>query len=227
MPEEQSSEDPLAPIRLVRTDRMSDSIYIRAGKRSFDLLLSILLVLLLLPFLLLFTFAIAITSRGPVILCQQRIGLCGKPFGFLKFRSMRLTMKMMDIDQHAAGLARHGMLLKPDNDPRVTRVGRFLRKHSLDELPQLINIIKGEMSFVGPRPLLPFMVEPYPEENRARSTVLPGLTGFWQIYARSESNSLLQMIDYDRQYIESISLRTDLRVLMATLPNILSGKGAK
>lgn len=132
-----------------------------------------------------------------------------------------------EVDQRAAELALTGILLKPENDPRVTQVGRFLRRHSLDELPQLVNIIKGEMSLVGPRPLLPFMVEPHPLENRLRSSVLPGLTGYWQIYARSESNSLPQMIEHDLKYIESISLWTDLRVLAATLPRIVSGDGAK
>ncbi len=203
------------------------TFYRRTGKWLLDFTLASLLLVALLPFFLLIAAAIALTSRGRVILVQPRIGQDGHRFGFLKFRTMTTGQRASEVDQRAAELALTGILLKPENDPRVTLVGRFLRRHSLDELPQLINIIKGEMSLVGPRPLLPFMVEPHPQENRLRTSVLPGLTGYWQIYARSESNSLPQMIEHDMKYIESISLWTDLRVLAATLPRIVTGDGAK
>jgi len=121
----------------------------------------------------------------------------------------------------------NGILHKIENDPRITPVGFLLRKFSLDELPQLINVIRGEMSLVGPRPLIPSMVQQYPSENALRTKIRPGITGLWQIKARSESSSVLQMIVYDREYIANSSLTTDLKILALTVPAVLTGRGAK
>jgi exopolysaccharide production protein ExoY len=115
------------------------------------------------------------------------------------------------------------VLLKFPDDPRVTKWGGVLRKSSLDELPQFWNILKGDMSFVGPRPLLPFMVEPYPVESKLRGVVRPGLTGLWQIRARKYNNSLESMIRHDLEYIDRVRFRTDLFIIVKTVPAILSG----
>ena len=206
--------------------KRTPSIYCCYGKRLLDITLSFFLIVLLLPLILVIAVSIALTSRGGILIIQPRIGFKSHTFAFWKFRTMYVEQNDV-IAEHAIQLAERGILLKIKQDPRVTPFGGFLRKYSLDELPQLINILRGDMSFVGPRPLLPFMVEPYPVENRSRAVVRPGLTGLWQVQARNLSNSVLQMITYDLDYIRKISLAKDLKILMLTIPAILSGKGAK
>jgi exopolysaccharide production protein ExoY len=119
-----------------------------------------------------------------------------------------------------------GLLFKTRNDPRVTRVGALLRKTSIDELPQLLNVVRGEMSVVGPRPLVPHMLDPFPELRRIRSQVRPGITGLWQVSARHLNTSALQMAPYDLEYIKKFSLWLDLRILLKTPAAVLLAKGA-
>lgn len=203
----------------------SPTLYHRFGKRLFDLFFAGSAILFLLPLCLIIALAVKCSSEGPILIVQERIGKNGKKFSFLKFRSMYVENSVLRSE--AQLLAQQGMLLKIDNDPRVTPVGFWLRKTSLDELPQLLNVLRGDMSLVGPRPLLPFMVEQHQHENLVRSQVLPGLTGYWQIKARSESSSILQMITYDVSYIEQCSFKTDLQILLHTIPTVVRGEGAK
>lgn len=200
--------------------------YARRGKRSLDIIISLIGIILISPIFFFAGIAIALTSRGPIILRQQRVGKDGELFTMMKFRTMR-NIADNALKEHVNTLAASGVLYKVDRDPRLTKVGVFIRRYSIDELPQLFNILKGDMSLVGPRPLLPFMVAPHPSENRLRTIVLPGLTGLWQISARGESNSVLQMIHYDIEYQKDISCRNDLRILLRTIPNTLKGTGVK
>jgi lipopolysaccharide/colanic/teichoic acid biosynthesis glycosyltransferase len=197
------------------------------GKRALDLVASILLVILFCPLFLVTTILIVCTSRGPILFRQQRVGKEGIPFTMFKFRTMKRVASEDSITRHARDLASRGVLFKIDSDPRITRVGMLLRRLSLDELPQFFNVIKGEMSLVGPRPLILFMVAPYPEENRQRNAIVPGLTGLWQISARGESSSVLQMIEYDVAYRKKLSFHYDLRILAKTIPIVIRGTGVK
>ncbi|HEY3874117.1 MAG TPA: sugar transferase [Candidatus Kapabacteria bacterium] len=201
--------------------------YARYGKRTIDIIFALYFMLFLSPLLLLTALSIFLTSRGPILLRQPRVGKDGKLFKMIKFRTMRHHRPDNPLAHHANLLASSGVLFKVDRDPRVTGLGALLRRFSIDELPQLLNILKGQMSVIGPRPLLPFMVAPYPQENILRSKVLPGLTGLWQISARGESSSVLQMIDYDVRYQAHISFRNDLRILLRTIPAVVKGTGVK
>jgi lipopolysaccharide/colanic/teichoic acid biosynthesis glycosyltransferase len=201
-------------------------MYSSIVKRLLDLVLSTSMLIALAPLMLLIALTIRLTSRGPAILLQSRIGKDGRPFGMMKYRSMYLQPN----DERAAlaeKLKQRGILLKAARDNRVTSIGWVLRKLSLDELPQLINILKGEMSLVGPRPLLQFMVAHYPYESALRAQVRPGLTGLWQVSARSECTSLMQMIDYDMCYVENLTWKMDLAIIARTIPVVLSTRGAK
>jgi exopolysaccharide production protein ExoY len=192
-------------------------------KPLLDLSLAMILLIILLPLIIIISLGIALTSRGKIVLAQPRMGLGGIPFDCLKFR----TMYEGNSKRFVKEVDENGTLHKIENDPRVTPIGFLLRKFSLDELPQLINVLRGEMSLVGPRPLIPSMVQPYPSENALRTKIRPGITGLWQIKARSESSSVLQMIVYDREYIANSSLTTDLKILALTVPAVLTGRGAK
>jgi lipopolysaccharide/colanic/teichoic acid biosynthesis glycosyltransferase len=191
-------------------------------KRVFDLLVGTLALLVLLPVFAVVALAIRFDTRGPALFRQQRIGRGARPFTMLKFR----TMVAGASDQRAgvAHLNRHAAvdprMFKAVNDPRVTRVGRVLRRMSFDELPQLINVVRGEMSLVGPRPLVP-------EEDvfvtgwaRARSDVLPGITGAWQVNGASDL-TFSEMIELDYDYVASLSLRRDLQLIFRTLPALV------
>jgi lipopolysaccharide/colanic/teichoic acid biosynthesis glycosyltransferase len=168
--------------------------------------------------------AIKLDSRGPLIHVQERVGLNGRRFRFYKFRSM-----YVDAESRLQSLLEHneatGPVFKMRNDPRVTRVGAILRRSSLDELPQLINILNGEMSLVGPRPPLPREVEQYRISDYVRLAVKPGLTCLWQISGRS-SCSFDQWMELDREYIRNVSLTLDLTILARTVWAVLSCRGA-
>ena len=203
-------------------------------KRVAETILSIVLLILMAPLFLLLTLAIRWDSPGPALFRQTRIGKRGKSFTFYKFRTM-----FHDIDRsgHQAFLKAYvnGELAsgtngqnvyKPIQANQITRVGRILRKTSLDELPQLFNIIKGEMSFIGPRPNVPTEVEAYQEWHRKRLEVLPGITGLAQINGRSMI-AFDQIVQYDIEYVENAGLLMDLKVLWCTIPAVLLGNGAK
>ena len=193
-------------------------------KRTSDLVLTSFAVVALSPVLLAVAVAIKLDSAGPIFYRQQRVGKDGRRFWMLKFRSMCL-----DADARLAELrARNeasGPLFKMRQDPRVTRVGRFIRRWSLDELPQLFNVLRGEMSLVGPRPPLPSEVEQYEDWQHGRLRAVPGLTGLWQVSGRSEV-PFHDMVRLDLHYIRNWSLGLDLEILMRTIPAVLTNRGA-
>jgi len=193
-------------------------------KRALDLTLALLALLLLAPLLLAVALAIKLTSHGPVLYASERVGLGQRRFHCLKFRTMYADADVRQVDLEAMNEA-DGAIFKIRDDPRITPIGRFLRKTSLDEMPQLINVIRGEMSLVGPRPL-PMRDNDLMEDwHKHRHVVLPGLTGLWQISGRSEL-SFDQMIELDLRYIENWSLRSDLAIMGRTIGVILFGRGA-
>jgi len=195
-----------------------------AVKRGMDLLLGGVLLLLAAPVMLMAAAAVKLTSRGPVLFRQQRAGLGGRPFVMYKFRTMYEGAEE-DRAFLAAANEKSGPVFKMSDDPRLTPVGRLLRRTSIDELPQLVNVLAGQMSLVGPRPLwLPEALE-VRGEARARTSVKPGLTCLWQISGRSEL-SYRQWVDLDLYYIRRRGLLLDLLILVQTVPAVLSCRGA-
>jgi lipopolysaccharide/colanic/teichoic acid biosynthesis glycosyltransferase len=193
-------------------------------KRATDIALSLCLLLLTLPILLITALAVGISSRGSVFYVQERVGRGSGRFRMVKFRSM-----FADADERLPELSeqnqKSGPIFKLDNDPRVTRVGRVIRKLSIDELPQLLNVLRGDMSMVGPRPPLPREVDEYRPTDRQRLTVTPGLTCIWQVSGRSELD-FDEWMAMDLEYIDSWSLVLDLRLMLRTVPAILIARGA-
>lgn len=193
-------------------------------KRSLDVLLTLLILLAIWPAFVVICASIAMTSPGPVFFVQTRVGRDGRTFGMIKFRSM-----FQDAEQRRAEIEklsdREGLCVKVKDDPRVTRVGRILRRWSLDELPQLINVLKGEMSLVGPRPALLNEVAAYPEHAHRRHNVLPGITGPWQVSGRADIG-FDEMIALDLDYVRRVSVMTDVMILLRTFRAVLGGKGA-
>jgi exopolysaccharide biosynthesis polyprenyl glycosylphosphotransferase len=198
--------------------------YQRMIKRVFDLAITCLLLIPALPLMGLIGIAILLDSPGPIIFSQPRVGENGKLFQMHKFRTM-----VKDADRQLRKVIRKtndGKIIhKTNNDPRVTRFGHFLRRTSLDELPQLFNVLKGEMSMVGPRPELPFLVEQYEPWQRKRFSVPQGITGWWQVNGRSDKPMHLNTED-DLYYIHNYSLLLDLQILFKTIWVVLRGKGA-
>jgi exopolysaccharide biosynthesis polyprenyl glycosylphosphotransferase len=193
-------------------------------KQLFDYLGAFFLVLLLSPLFLLIAIMIKISSPGPVIFKQIRCGLNGRKFTFYKFRSMIANAEEIKPNLEELNEAT-GPVFKIKNDPRVTSIGRFLRKTSIDELPQLFNVLKGDMSLVGPRPPLPSEVEKYEWWQRRRLSMKPGLTCIWQVSGRSKLDFDTWM-KMDLEYIDNWSLGLDFKILFKTIPAVLSGKGA-
>jgi exopolysaccharide biosynthesis polyprenyl glycosylphosphotransferase len=194
------------------------------AKRGFDILIGATALLVTLPFLGLIALAVFVDSPGPVLFRQKRVGREGKSFEMLKFRSMDVDAEDRLLELSALNEA-SGPLFKVAQDPRVTRVGRFLRRHSLDELPQCWNVIKGDMAIVGPRPALPGEVTGWTPELHGRLKVKPGITGLWQIGGRSEA-SFADYANLDLFYVDNWSLMTDLSIVVRTIPAILSRRGA-
>lgn len=195
-------------------------------KRLIDLLVAGSVLLLASPFLLVIGLLIKLTDGGPVLFWQIRVGKWGKPFRFPKFRSMvvnaeEVRAKLLAENQHGD----QGITFKMKSDPRITWIGHFIRKTSIDELPQLWCVIKGEMSLVGPRPALVSEVERYTLENRRRLDVTPGLTCIWQVSGRSEI-PFDEQCQMDVRYIEEQSVVADLRLLLKTIPAVITGRGA-
>ncbi|HEY7565455.1 MAG TPA: sugar transferase, partial [Acidimicrobiia bacterium] len=200
---------------------------------TLDITIAGIALLLSMPLFITIALAIRLTSPGPAIFRQERVGYRGRRFEFLKFRSMRVGSSP-DIHQaytdhwihgrSGAGDGARGELHKLESDPRITPVGRFLRKTSLDELPQLINVLQGHMSLVGPRPPLPYEVERYTEWHKRRLEVPPGLTGLWQISGRNNI-SFDQMVALDLAYIEQWSLLRDIEILLKTVPALVASRG--
>lgn len=196
----------------------------RKRKRILDIVGSGVLLIVLFPLMLVIALLIKLTSKGSVFFVAPRVGLCGKTFPFYKFRSMYL-----DSDQRKDDLAeqneREGPVFKMKQDPRVTPIGRFMRKFSVDELPQLLNVFLGHMSLVGPRPPLPREVEQYDEYMAERLSVRPGLTCYWQIMGRSDL-TFEQWMELDHRYLREMSLWVDLKILLKTPLAVFKGDGA-
>ena len=195
-------------------------------KRATDLVLATFGLLVAMPLMVLIAMAIKLESRGPIFFRQRRVGLGGSEFQMWKFRSM---YHEAESRQHEiAHLNAYGdtKLFKMPLDPRITRVGKFLRRFSLDELPQLFNILAGEMSLVGPRPPLPSEVLQYEPRHFIRLSVVPGLTGPWQVNGRNLIRDFEEVVRLEREYIEGWSIRSDVEIMLRTLGVVLSGKGA-
>ena len=200
----------------------------RSIKRLFDLLISSVLIAMLLPAMILIGFLVKVSSKGPILYRAPRVGRGGRYFTFLKFRTM-----CTDLDRNALKVAngKDGHIFKMRYDPRVTSVGRFLRRYSLDELPQLFNVLLGDMSLVGPRPLPAEDLDPdglssqFAAWSEQRATVPPGITGLWQIRGRSDL-PFTDLIRYDLEYVHNWSLLLDLKILLQTPYLVLSGRGA-
>jgi exopolysaccharide biosynthesis polyprenyl glycosylphosphotransferase len=193
-------------------------------KRAFDLLVGGLGVLVISPLMLLIAVAITLDSPGPVFYRQRRVGKDGREFMIYKFRSMHPDAERQLVALRGQNEA-SGPLFKMKRDPRVTRVGRLLRRLSLDELPQLFNVIKGEMSLVGPRPPVPQEVAQYEDWQHGRLRAVPGITGLWQVSGRSDV-SFHDMVRLDLHYIRNWSLAMDLEILIRTVPAVLTSRGA-
>ncbi len=194
-------------------------------KRLFDVAVSCMMLFLLIPVFAITALCIVLESRGPVFYSQTRVGTDGRHFRFFKFRSMVVGAHNIKDELLKHNESEDGVLFKMKKDPRVTRVGRFIRKFSIDELPQLFNVLIGDMSLVGPRPATPDEVAQYTLEQRKRLHAVPGITCIWQVSGRSEI-PFEKQVQLDIEYIRSTSLMSDLIILLKTIPAVLSGKGA-
>ena len=196
-----------------------------AMKRLMDIVFSALGMMLLSPVFLAIAVAVKASSPGPVFFSQTRVGRYGRNFKFYKFRSMRQDAEAQKVALLAQNESADGVIFKMKNDPRITKVGRFLRRTSLDELPQLWNVFIGDMSLVGPRPPVPSEVQEYTLEDRKRLDVIPGITCRWQIQGRSEI-PFNEQVRLDKEYILAPSVWKDIVILLKTIPAIIGGKGA-
>jgi len=202
------------------------TIATRATKRTIDLLVVIPALIALMPLFIVLAILIKLYDRGPVLFWQRRVGLGGREFAFPKFRSMRVDAEA--VLQQIRAQNQHGqdgVTFKMKHDPRVTPIGRFIRRFSLDELPQLWCVAKGDMSLVGPRPPLPSETSRYNMIDRYRLSVKPGLTCIWQVNGRSEI-PFDQQVEMDIAYIQQQSIGTDLKLLAKTIPAVVKGRGA-
>jgi lipopolysaccharide/colanic/teichoic acid biosynthesis glycosyltransferase len=196
-------------------------------KRTFDVFASSLLIICLSPILIITALLVKLTSRGPVLYSNERVGYRGIHFRCFKFRSMVTdqSIKKADYEVALAGQQK-GILHKVKNDTRITLIGKIIRKTSIDELPQLFNVLKGDMSIIGPRPLVPFMLKNYPEFKEIRSLVRPGITGLWQIRDRENNTSAEFMVEHDTEYVENFSFMLDIKILFKTPIVVITGEGA-
>jgi len=202
-----------------------------AAKRAFDVVAATILIVILSPVLLIASLVVALTTPGPILFRQERLGRERRPFTMLKFRTMEDGADDAIHRDFVTRMFRDGdadptvPLHKLTDDPRVTTVGRFLRRSSLDELPQLLNVLVGDMSLVGPRPALPWEIELFDDRDLVRFDVRPGMTGLWQVSGRSVL-TMRRALDLDAEYVDRRSLRLDLSILLRTLPIVVTGRGA-
>lgn len=211
-------------LKNILEERLKRHVIDLAAKRVLDLLLSVIFTILLLPFLLIISLAIILDSKGPVIFAQKRVGRKGKPFIIYKFRTMvkdAEALFKLDIDKDNLG----SLVFQDKNDTRVTKVGMFLRKTSLDELPQLLNVLIGNMSLVGPRPEIPAVADYYDERQKLRLMMNPGITGLAQVSGRGEIE-LEKTIEYDLEYIRTFNFFLDIKILFKTVSAVYKKEGA-
>jgi exopolysaccharide biosynthesis polyprenyl glycosylphosphotransferase len=204
----------------------------RLAKRALDVVVSLIAIILFSPLFILISVAVKLTSRGPILFRQERVGQYGRRFSFLKFRSMKCGsdshIHQEYVKQFISGTIakEQGVTYKITQDPRLTRIGGLLRKSSLDELPQLINVLKGEMSLVGPRPAIPYEIDFYQMWHRTRFLeVKPGITGLWQVTGRSKT-TFDDMVRLDLRYVKQWSFWLDIKILLRTPQAVFSGEGA-
>jgi len=196
-------------------------------KRAFDVFVSLALIISLAPILIIIAILVKLTSMGPILYSNERVGYRGVHFRCFKFRSMITdqSTKKEDYEVALAGQEK-GVLHKVKDDTRITWIGKIIRKTSIDELPQLFNVLGGDMSIIGPRPLVPFMLKHLPEFRETRSLVRPGITGLWQIRDRGNNTSAEFMIEHDTEYVENFSLLLDMKILFKTPIVVITGDGA-
>jgi lipopolysaccharide/colanic/teichoic acid biosynthesis glycosyltransferase len=195
-------------------------------KRVVDIVGASIGLLLLSPVFLLLALLIKLDSRGPILFQQQRVGLGGRVFGMFKFRTMSQDAEEKKADLAHLNQTGDPRLFKIPNDPRITRVGAWLRRWSLDEFPQLLNVFLGDMSLVGPRPFFPEDLAQYEAHHFDRLGASPGMTGLWQVSGRSAVGDFEEVVRLDREYIEKWSLALDLRILTLTIPAVFRRTGA-
>jgi exopolysaccharide biosynthesis polyprenyl glycosylphosphotransferase len=217
---------PVAGLPMIHVDRPTYRGANKSLKRSFDVAGSLVLIVLFSPLLIGFGLAIRLTSTGPVLFRQERVGINGEVFRMTKFRSMVVDAEarlehLRDETRDAGNV----VLFKMKNDPRITRVGRFIRRFSIDELPQLFNVVKGDMSLVGPRPPLRVEVDLYEDEARRRLLVKPGMTGLWQVSGRSDL-TWDESVRLDVYYVENWSITGDMIIIWKTAKAVVSSSGA-
>jgi lipopolysaccharide/colanic/teichoic acid biosynthesis glycosyltransferase len=223
-----ASESVYSPDYLLLAEMPVDSWRYQYVKRAFDMLFALFMILLLMVPGLLIAAAILLTSKGPVFYREERIGRDGHPFCIWKFRSMHRNA--LQLEQMASAQSREAGLQwrmhKPLRDPRITPIGSFLRRWSLDELPQLFNVLRGEMSLIGPRPIVAAEVDVYGDLVRFYLAASPGLSGLWQVSGRSNID-YPKRAELDAIYVRSWSLRTDLNIFFQTIPAVLGRIGAR
>jgi len=217
---------PSLKTRLTLTAASAERSIFAILKRLLDIAVVGAALLALAPLMVMVALLIKLYDGGPVLFWQERIGKYGTTFSFPKFRSMRIDAeqlkdKLLAANQHGAG----GITFKMKQDPRVTPVGRFIRRFSIDELPQLWCVLRGQMTLVGPRPAVPREVRAYSSADRRRLAVIPGLTCIWQVSGRSEI-PFDRQVEMDCEYIQSQSLTKDLELLAKTIPAVINGRGA-
>jgi exopolysaccharide biosynthesis polyprenyl glycosylphosphotransferase len=217
-------------VPVVDAGQLEDNLTRQLIKRLFDIVFTTVGMIILLPIFLIIAIAVTLDSRGPIIYSQIRIGKNGRPFRFYKFRSM-----VVDSDKDVKRMKAAARFIRGSinnnaksnkivSEDKVTRVGRFIRRTSIDELPQLFNVLKGDMSLVGPRPDVPYAVEVYEEWHKRRLSIKPGCTGVWQVNGRSEV-TFEDMVILDLYYIQNCSFLLDLKILFKTIPVMILGKG--
>jgi lipopolysaccharide/colanic/teichoic acid biosynthesis glycosyltransferase len=194
-------------------------------KRLLDITVSLVAVVLLSPVFILAALSIISESKGPVFYRQTRVGMHGKHFKMWKFRSMQYNLSLADEARLLEAKNKAGLRFKMTDDPRITGVGKFIRKYSVDELPQLYNVLAGEMSLVGPRPAIPPEVAEYSPRQMMRLKAMPGITCIWQVSGRSNI-PFLQQVEMDIEYINRANILLDLTLLLKTVPAVLFCRGA-
>jgi exopolysaccharide biosynthesis polyprenyl glycosylphosphotransferase len=204
--------------------QVRESAAYRVSKRIFDLVVASIALILLVPIVPLIVVMIRLDTPGPVFFRQERVGKNGRGFKFYKFRSMHTDAERQRQEVETMN-EQDGPIFKVRSDPRITSVGKFLRRSSLDEIPQIFNVFKGEMSIVGPRPPLPSEVEQYQPWHRRRLEVTPGITCLWQISGRSHL-SFNEWMRLDMEYLKQRSFKTDMLILLRTVPAVIARKGA-